>query len=77
MAPPVLGHQLQLKLHLHQWASLAFHSAKPQLFFMTPSYIQKQYNLGDSYILPSTKVTLAISETQPLCDITSVMLASS
>ena len=30
MTSSVLGHQLQLKLHLLQWPSLASHSAKPQ-----------------------------------------------
>jgi hypothetical protein len=40
MTPLVLGHQLHLWLHLHQWPAMASHSAKPQLFFMTPSYLQ-------------------------------------
>ena len=31
MTPSVLGCQLQLRLHLHQWPSLASHSAEPQL----------------------------------------------
>lgn len=37
-----------LGLHLHRWLFLASHSAKPQLFFMIPSCLQKQYHLGDS-----------------------------
>jgi hypothetical protein len=65
------------------------HSAKPQLFFMMPSYLQNQYHLGNSYILSSTAaaqgIILAISGTQLLCvlrkhfpeDFTSVMLVSS
>ena len=71
MTPSVLGHQLQLRLHLHQWPSMASHSAEPQLLFMTPSCLQNQYHLGDSYTLPSPATaqgtTLAISGTQPLC----------
>ena len=53
MTPSVLGHQLQLRLHLHQWPSMASHSAEPQLLCMTPSCLQNQYHLGDSYTLPS------------------------
>ena len=53
MTPSVLGLQLQLRLHLHQWPSMASHSAKHQLLFMTPSCLQNQYPLGDSYTLPS------------------------
>jgi hypothetical protein len=67
----VLGNQLQLRLHLHQWPSMASHSAVPQLLCVTPSYLQNQYHLGNSYTLPSTVTaqgtTLAISGTQPLC----------
>ena len=37
MTPSVVGHQLQLRVHLHHWPSMASHSCKPQLFFMTPS----------------------------------------
>jgi hypothetical protein len=56
---------------------------------MTPSYLQNQYHLGDSYALPNTAAaegtTLAIFGTQLLCaprkhfpeDFTSVMLVSS
>jgi hypothetical protein len=89
MIPSVLGHQLQLRLHLLQWPSMTSHSAKPQLFFMTPSCLQNQYHLGDSYTLPSPAAardtTLAISGTQLLRaprkhfpgDFTSVMLVSS
>jgi len=29
MTPSVLGHQLQLRLHLHQWPSMASHSDSP------------------------------------------------
>jgi len=32
---------------------MASHSAEPQLLFMTPSCLQNQYHLGDSYTLPS------------------------
>ena len=66
-----LGYQLQLRLHFHQWPSMASHSVEPQLLWVTPSCLQNQYHLGDSYTLPSLAVdrgtTLAISETQPLC----------
>ena len=50
---------------------MASHSAEPQVLFMTPSCLQSQYHLGDSYTLPSSATaqgtTLAISGTQPLC----------
>jgi hypothetical protein len=43
------------------------HIAKPQLFFMTPSCLQNQYHLGDSYKLPDSAAaqgrTSAISGT--------------
>ena len=39
MTPSVLGSQLQLRLYLHQWPSMASHSANPQLFFMTHSFM--------------------------------------
>jgi hypothetical protein len=72
MTPSVLVHQLKLRLHFHQWPSMASHSAEPQLLFMTPSCLQNQYHLGDSYTLLSPAAaqgtTLAISGTQPLCD---------
>jgi hypothetical protein len=62
-----LGHQLKLRLHLHQWPSMASHSAEPQLLCMTASCLQNQYHLGDSYTLPSPTTaqgtTLAISGT--------------
>jgi hypothetical protein len=89
MTPSVLGHQLLLRLYFHQQPSIASHSAKPQLHFMIPSYLQSQYHLGDFYTLPSTAAaqgtTLAISGTQFLCalrkyfpeDFTSVILVSS
>jgi hypothetical protein len=89
MTPSVLGHQLQVRLHLHQWPSMDSHSAKPQLLSVTPSCLQNQYHLGDSYTLPSPAAaqgtTLAISGTQPLYafrkhfpeDVTSMMLVSS
>ena len=68
---PVLGCQLQLRLHLYQWLSLASHSAKPQLLSMSPSYLQNQYHQGNSYTLLSPagvqSTTLAISGTQLLC----------
>ena len=35
MIPSVLGHQLQLRLHLHQWPSMASHRAEPQLLCVT------------------------------------------
>uniref|UniRef100_A0A8C6GL60 Uncharacterized protein n=1 Tax=Mus spicilegus TaxID=10103 RepID=A0A8C6GL60_MUSSI len=71
MTPFVLGRQLQLRLHLHQWPFMASHSAEPQLLCETPSCLQNQYHLGDPYTLPSPATaqgtTLAISGTQPLC----------
>jgi hypothetical protein len=64
-------HQLQLRLHLYQWPSMAFHSAEPQLLFRTPSCLQNQYHLGDSYTLPSPATaqdtTFPISGIQSLC----------
>jgi hypothetical protein len=48
LTPSVLGYQLQLRLHLHKWPSMASHGAKPQLFFMTPLYLQNQYHLSDT-----------------------------
>jgi hypothetical protein len=36
ITPSVLGHQLQLRIYLHQWPSMASHSAEPQMLFMTP-----------------------------------------
>ena len=68
MISSILDCQLQLRLHFYQWPSMDSHSVKPQLFFMTLSGLQNQYQLGDSYILPSTAAawgtTLAISRTQ-------------
>jgi hypothetical protein len=52
MAPSDLGHQLQLRLHLHQLPSMASHSAESQLLCVTPSCLQNQYHLGDPYTLP-------------------------
>jgi hypothetical protein len=52
MTPSVQGRQLKLRLHLHQWPSMASHSAEPQLPCMTPSCLQNQYNLGDPCTLP-------------------------
>ena len=49
MTPSALGHQLQLRLHFHQWPSMASHSAKPQLLCVTPSCLQNQYHLDDPY----------------------------
>ena len=74
MTPSVLGCHLQLKLCFPQCPSLASHSAKPQVFFMTPSCLQnQQYYLCESYTLLSTvavqSITLAISGTQLLCDL--------
>jgi hypothetical protein len=40
MTSLVLGHQLQLRLHLHQWPFMASHSAEPQLLCVTPSCLQ-------------------------------------
>ena len=65
--PSVLVHQLQLRLHFHQWPSLACH-----LLSMTPLDLQNQYNLCDSYTLPCSAAavrgtTLAISGTASLC----------
>jgi hypothetical protein len=49
----------------------ASQSAKHQLLYLSPSCLQNQYHLGDSYTLPSPtatqSMTLAISETQFLC----------
>ena len=53
ITPSIPGHQLQLRLHLHQCPSMASHSAKPQLLCVTPSCLQNQYHLGDPYTLPS------------------------
>ena len=57
MTSSVLGHQLQLRLHLHQWPSMASHSAGPQMLFRTPPCLQNQYYLDDSYTLPSPAAT--------------------
>ena len=58
-------------MHFHHWPSMTSHNAKPKLFFMIPSCLQNQYNLDDSYTIPSIVVacgtTLAISETQLRC----------
>ena len=89
MTPSVLGHQLQLRLQLCSWPSMASHHAKPQLLSMTQLCLQNQFHLGDSFPLPCTAVaggtTLAISRTQLLCslikhfpeDVTSMILVSS
>lgn len=37
--------------------ALASHSVKPQLLSMTPSYLQNQYHLGDSFITKSSYPT--------------------
>jgi hypothetical protein len=67
----------------------ASHSAESKLLFMTPSCLQNQYHVGDSYTLLSPAAargtTLAISGTYSLCalrkhfpeDFTSMMLVSS
>ncbi|KAL6079925.1 hypothetical protein STEG23_014377, partial [Scotinomys teguina] len=52
-AMEVLGLQLLLRLHIHQWPLLAPHSAKTLLFSMTPSCLYDQYHLGDAFILPN------------------------
>jgi hypothetical protein len=56
--------------------SMASHSAEPWLLFTTPSCLQSQHYLGDSYTLPSPATaqgtTLAISGTQPLCSQTTL-----
>ena len=49
--PLVLGGQLQLRLHLQPLPSLASQSAKPNFLSTSPSYLQKQYHVGDSYTL--------------------------
>ena len=50
-----LGYQLQLRLHFHQWPSMASHNAKPRLLFMPSKPVQPgwllhstsmRYNLG-------------------------------
>jgi hypothetical protein len=51
MTPSVLS--LQLQLRLHQWPSMASHSAEPELLCLTPSGLQNQYHLGNPYTLPS------------------------
>jgi hypothetical protein len=61
MTISVLGRQLQLRLHLHQWPSMASHRAEPQLLCVTSSCLQNQYHLGDPYTLPSP----AAPEVQP------------
>jgi hypothetical protein len=48
--PSVLGHQLQPRLHFHQWSTMSSHSAKPHFLFMTPSSLQNQYHLCDLHI---------------------------
>ena len=53
MTPSVLGHQLQLRLHLCQWSPMASHSAELQLLCIIPSCLQNQYHLGD-YITKSS-----------------------
>jgi hypothetical protein len=64
MTPSVLGHQLQLKLHLHQWPSMTSHS-------LWSLYTFKTNTTWVTYTLPSTAAaqgsTLAISGTQLLC----------
>ena len=39
MTPSVLGCQLQLRLHLQRWPSMASHSTKPHLFFCCASEV--------------------------------------
>lgn len=63
MAPLVLGLQLPLRRHLHQWPIQASHSAKPQLLSLTPSGLKSQYHLCDSYTSP-TCTTMTPSRTQ-------------
>ena len=48
MTPSVLASQLQLRLHLHQWPSLASQIVKCQVLSMTPPYLQNQ-----KHILPA------------------------
>ena len=71
MISSALGHQLHLRLHLHQWPSMVSHSAGLQLLCMIPLCLQNQYHLGTSYTLPSPAraqdTTLTISRTLPLC----------
>jgi hypothetical protein len=54
MTPSVLGLQLQLRLHLHQWPFMASHSAEPQLLCMTPSCLKTS----------TTRVTLTYYQVQ-------------
>jgi hypothetical protein len=89
MTPSVLGRQLQLRLHLHQWPSIPSHSAEPRLLCVTPSCLQNEYHLGDSlthYQVPlQHEVQPWLSLEYSLCDskkhfpedVTSVMLVSS
>lgn len=44
--------QILIWLYFCQWFLLASHSSKLQLFSLTPSYLQNQYNVGKSYIVP-------------------------
>ena len=84
MTPSVLGYQLQVRLHLYQWPSLASHSAKPQLLFMTLSCLQNliliHYQVQLQYeVQPWLSLEhsfFVLSENIPE-DVTSVMLVSS
>lgn len=49
----VLGHLLQLRLHIQPCPLLTSHGAKPQLLSMTTTCLQNQYHLGDSCRLSS------------------------
>lgn len=60
----------QLRLYLHQYLILASHRIKPQLLSITPSCLQIQYHLHDSYTTKFSTVkdtTLATYGTQLKC----------
>lgn len=58
MIPLILGLQLLVMLHLHQWPLLMPHSARPQLLIVTPACFQNWYYLGGSYAWPSSAASM-------------------
>lgn len=60
MIPSVLGFSLLLRLLLHRWPLLVFHSAKPQLISMSALCLPNWYYLGDS-LLPSSAAAMRSS----------------
>jgi hypothetical protein len=88
MTPSVVGHQLQLRVHLHQWPSMASHSAQPQLLCMTLHAFKTSttwVTLTHYQVLLLHEVQLWLSLKHSLCalrkhfpeDVTSTMLVSS